>query len=70
MDALTKFTSDKRHKDVHSCIVIIMSHGDKDYFITSDNEEIEYREIYNMFTNDKCPFLQGKPKLLIFQSCR
>jgi hypothetical protein len=45
-----------------------MSHGNEDYIIASDNQEISFEEI--MKPIKECPTLIDKPKLFFFQACR
>ncbi|XP_018007530.1 uncharacterized protein LOC108665303 [Hyalella azteca] len=68
--ALRKFREDSQHEDVHSCIVVIMSHGKGDGFITDDGLIIKTRDVQDLFNNLNCPALMSKLKLFIFQFCR
>lgn len=51
-------------------VLVILSHGYKEGFISSDGETLKREKILEMFNNEKCPRLQGKPKFFIFQACR
>ena len=51
-------------------VMIIMSHGVEDHVMTSDGQYLSYDEILNLFSNEHCPQLIGKPKVFIFNCCR
>ncbi len=52
---------------VDMLMVFIMSHGDRNEIHCVDDISIDTEEILEKFT---CPVLQGKPKFIVFQSCR
>ena len=57
--------------DSHDCFVLyIDSHGRKHGFLTSNNEIIEYHEIFNIFSNTNCKKFVGKPKIILIDCCR
>ena len=47
-----------------------MSHGDTGYISGTDEEKVHLKDIQAEFEGDKCPKLQGKPKLFFIQACR
>lgn len=71
MEKLGLFAKELKHKVLCSCVVILMSHGTgPKTFVTSDNQEVDLLDVYKIFDNINCPFLQGKPKIFILQFCR
>ncbi|XP_064611430.1 caspase-2-like isoform X2 [Liolophura sinensis] len=59
------------HNHVDSCIMAILSHGDLNGMVYGvDGIRVNFKEMYGCFNIDKCPQLQGKPKLFILQACR
>ncbi|XP_064077421.1 uncharacterized protein LOC135195033 isoform X3 [Macrobrachium nipponense] len=69
--ALRDFRNNEEHKNVDSCIVVIMSHGrDGKSFYTSDNQHLTINDVVERFSNSECESLRGKPKIFIFQYCR
>ncbi|XP_077534119.1 caspase-3-like [Haemaphysalis longicornis] len=67
---LSEKAQEEQQKAADCLVVVLMSHGDKDTIYGSDNEELPLGDIYEMFNNDNCPVLQGKPKLFFVQTCR
>jgi hypothetical protein len=57
---------DYSESDCFLCVV--MSHGNEDKIVASDNEELSFEEI--MAPIKSCPSLENKPKLFFFQACR
>ncbi|KAL1466975.1 hypothetical protein MTO96_042396, partial [Rhipicephalus appendiculatus] len=52
-------------------VVILMSHGKKDMIDGIDGEQVHlFDDVFTLFNNEKCPALQGKPKLFFIQACR
>ncbi|XP_066954650.1 uncharacterized protein [Macrobrachium rosenbergii] len=70
MAALENFRQLDIHKNADSLIVIFSSHGKEDEFFTSDGQLIHYKSIYQIFSDENCPDLIGKPKVFMFQFCR
>lgn len=71
MDKILKFSRERKHEVLCSCVVIIMSHGSgPKTFLTSDNQEVDLMEVYRIFDNIHCKLLKGKPKIFILQFCR
>jgi hypothetical protein len=56
------------HSNSDCFLCVVMSHGNEDKIVTSDNKEISFEEI--MAPIKSCPTLINKPKLFIFQACR
>jgi len=59
-------TLDHRKCDCFLCV--IMSHGNQENILTSDNEEISFEQI--MAPIKTCDSLVNKPKLFFIQACR
>jgi len=59
-------TLDHRNSDCFLCV--IMSHGNQENIVTSDNEEISFEQI--MAPIKTCDSLVNKPKLFFIQACR
>lgn len=61
----------KEHGNADCLVVILLSHGLYDVIYGTDWESVDLRrDIYPLFNNEKCPALQGKPKLFFVQACR
>ncbi|KAJ7393290.1 hypothetical protein OS493_006259 [Desmophyllum pertusum] len=59
------------HSAFDAFVFIIMSHGgDHDQIYGVDGRPVKIEELMSEFIATKCPTLQNKPKLFIFQSCR
>ena len=56
--------------DYNSAVVVLMSHGDTGYIYGTDDEKVKLKDIQAEFEGNKCPKLQGKPKLFFIQACR
>ncbi|GFQ87266.1 caspase-3 [Trichonephila clavata] len=71
---LLQFSKKPGFETVDSCVVYILSHGgrykNRDYILGTDHEEIYLDDIYEMFNNENCESLIGKPKIFFFQACR
>ena len=56
------------HNDFDCFLCVVMSHGNEDKIVTSDNELISFEEI--MAPIKECKTLKKKPKMFFFQACR
>ena len=56
------------HNDSDCFLCVVMSHGNQDNIMTSDNKLISFEEI--MAPIKTCPSLGMKPKIFFFQACR
>lgn len=70
LDLLKEQTKKKELVNQDIFVAIIMSHGVSENVITSDGEKVGYDEIFELFSNENCPGLFGKPKIFIFNCCR
>lgn len=61
----------QQQQQVDCLVVILMSHGIQDVIYGVDGEQLDLnRDVYQLFSNENCPSLQGKPKLFFVQSSR
>ncbi|XP_036616404.1 caspase-14-like [Trichosurus vulpecula] len=56
--------------DVSCCLLTLMAHGGKGFIKTVLDERVILSDIFEMFNNENCPGLQGKPKIFVIQACR
>lgn len=72
MKALLSWAAQEEQQRGADCLVVVlMSHGKRDTIDGSDSEQLHLvDDIYQLFNNDNCPALQGKPKLFFVQACR
>ena len=56
------------HSNSDCFLCVVMSHGNEDKIVTSDNKEISFEELTAPIKS--CPSLENKPKLFFFQACR
>ena len=72
--SLVKVLKDVAEDDVlydHDCLLLcLMSHGQEGAIIASDGRRIKIDDISEIFSNQNCPQLFGKPKLMFLQCCR
>ena len=61
--------ADLDHTNSDCFLCVVMSHGNKDKIVASDNEEISFKEIMQPI-KESCKSLENKPKLFFFQACR
>ncbi|XP_054162024.1 caspase-3-like [Oppia nitens] len=57
-------------RDHDSLVIVILSHGQSGFVITSDGYGFQFESIIETFNNEKCPQLINKPKLFFFNCCR
>lgn len=65
-----QFTKRPEHSKAHSCIVVVMTHGEYDQLIGVDGSTICTHEFTALFNSANAPLLAGKPKFFIIQACR
>ena len=51
-------------------VLVLLTHGNEGYVVGSDNKQVELAWIYELFNNDNCTPLRGKPKLFFIDACR
>ena len=64
------FANMPEHKESEMCVVIFMSHGNKDFITSRDGIKVSLSSLLDKFTKTNCPSLIGKPKVFIIQACR
>lgn len=69
---IKKFRDKCNKEKPRSVVVFIGGHGEYSQLVLSNGEDRMhiYRDIINMFTTDKCPGLEGKPKIFIIGACQ
>ncbi|KAH7724923.1 cell death protein CED-3 [Aphelenchoides avenae] len=70
IDVGRRFAQDARHNSCHSCIVVVMTHGEYDKLNGSDDAKINIHDFVECFNAHAAPALAGKPKLFFIQACR
>ena len=50
--------------------LLILSHGNENGVLGTDNQSISYEEIMDRLKGDECPLMVGRPKLIFSQACR
>lgn len=60
--------SEKNHESNNSLLIIVMSHGNENGVIYTNDFKIEVKDFWDPFKN--CPSLVGKPKIFFIQACR
>lgn len=48
----------------------MMTHGDKNGILFTNDTSIYVNDLWSPFTGEKCPTLAGKPKLFFIQACK
>ncbi|XP_064470497.1 caspase-3-like [Ornithodoros turicata] len=51
-------------------IVCVMSHGERGSIISSEECRVPLQSIINVFNNQNCPNLKGKPRLFFIEACQ
>lgn len=70
MSAADVFAKDKRHKECHSCVIVVLAHGEYDHLLGCDGEKVNVHNFVECFNENAAPGLAGKPKIFFLQSCR
>ncbi|RWS22902.1 hypothetical protein B4U80_13467, partial [Leptotrombidium deliense] len=63
---IKKIKSDKRLKNHKAFILNIVGRVEGEIFYAKDNQQINMIHLIQMFNDDDCPYLSGKPKFIIF----
>lgn len=68
------FSQNVKLKNADMMFIFIMSHGDQGScdtdVVCSDGRKIDTSAIEDQFDNKKCPYMQKKPKIFVYQVCR
>lgn len=70
LDELKKIASFDSLKSHDSFVCIILSHGGNAQVHGIDNVPINTYDIFDIFSDKKCPPMVNKPKIFILQCCR
>jgi hypothetical protein len=65
---IKEMASSVDHSNSDCFLCVVMSHGNEDKIVTSDNKVMSFEEI--MAPIKSCASLSDKPKLFFFQACR
>jgi hypothetical protein len=70
LDVSRRFVRRREHAVAHSCVIIVLTHGEYDELIGVDGGKIDTHNFLSCFNSSNAPLLAGKPKLFIIQACR
>nr|XP_049695395.1 caspase-1 [Helicoverpa armigera] len=64
-----KKTASMNHSKNDCLLIVVLTHGTNGMLYAKDTH---YRpeKLWNLFTEENCPTLAGKPKLFVFQACQ
>ena len=51
-------------------VVVISSHGDKDYITGEDDSDMSILDLRNLLSAENFPAMVGKPKVVFINCCR
>lgn len=68
-DLLFKSVAATDHSNSDCLMITVMTHGGEKR-VSSHDEDYELRKITEFFSDENCPTLKGKPKVIFIQSCR
>ncbi|XP_039272871.2 caspase-2-like [Styela clava] len=69
-NTLKNFSSWAKLAEFESCFIVLMSHGQDGIIFGRDGKAVSLPDVYDLFSNEKCPHLQNKPKVFLVQACR
>jgi hypothetical protein len=74
MEETIKMFANQRDHQKYSCAVVcVLTHGSNGYLYATDSDRhnlVSVEWMLGMFLGDKCPNLNGKPKMFFLQACR
>lgn len=70
LEFLKEISQDSQLEHHDAFIMVLMSHGKSKLFECSDGNYLQFNEITNIFSDERCPQLVNKPKIIIFNCCR
>jgi hypothetical protein len=53
-----------------SLVVVVLTHGDTEELLGTDNLRLKIRDVLEIFNNRNCPNLRDRPKMFFLQACR
>ncbi|VDN05970.1 unnamed protein product [Thelazia callipaeda] len=68
--AIEDFAKDKRHRNLDSCVVCVLTHGEQGKIFGTDDNPITVVEFVSTLNSRNSPGLARKPKLFFLQACR
>ncbi|XP_077534649.1 uncharacterized protein LOC144146580 [Haemaphysalis longicornis] len=69
-EVLKEVAAEKQQRNSECLVVVLSSHGHEQGLYGTDGYCVDLQQIYDLFDNNNCPALQGKPKLFFIQACR
>lgn len=73
-EGIGKFLCEERNKvdwtKMECVVLILMSHGEGSCIFGKDGEPVQLKTLTNIFSNEQCKGLYGKPRLVFVQACR
>lgn len=69
-NTLKNFSTWVKLAEYQSCFIVLMSHGLDGFIFGRDGKAVDLVAVYDLFSNEKCPYLQNKPKVFLIQACR
>ncbi|KAG8238836.1 hypothetical protein J437_LFUL018470 [Ladona fulva] len=73
LEEIKKVLSDVAKEDHSDCdcfLLVIMTHGEEDGILHAYDDTYKTKDIWDRFTPERVPSLEGKPKIFLFQACR
>uniref|UniRef100_A0A1I8BBK7 CASPASE_P20 domain-containing protein n=1 Tax=Meloidogyne hapla TaxID=6305 RepID=A0A1I8BBK7_MELHA len=67
---IQKFAEREEHLKCDSAIVVVMSHGEFDNLLGTDEMPVNFYSFVSCLNSKNAPKLIGKPKIFIVQACR
>lgn len=58
------------HSSYNCLVLFLMSYGRDGTLYGADGETVTISTVRDLFSNERCPTLKGKPRLIFIQSCR
>uniref|UniRef100_A0A915PLH8 Uncharacterized protein n=1 Tax=Setaria digitata TaxID=48799 RepID=A0A915PLH8_9BILA len=68
--AMRDFSKRPEHKDLDSCVVCVLTHGEHGELYGTDDVAVSVIEFVSCLNARNCPALAQKPKLFFLQACR
>ncbi|GMT25414.1 hypothetical protein PFISCL1PPCAC_16711, partial [Pristionchus fissidentatus] len=69
-EAVKKFAASEEHQRSESAFVFFLCHGDSGLLQGIDGKFVNTSDIESLFDADRASHLAGKPKVIVYQSCR
>lgn len=67
---MLEFAAHRDHKRMHSCVVVVLTHGEYDFITGVDGKKINLHDFLACLNAKNSPDLAGKPKIFFLQACR